>query len=98
MKSKLRIAVALGASALALTTLSGCSILDENICGSGEYPVASIGSTGSDCQADGTEPDEGYVRYPEGKVPEKVEDKWDLYWQEHVLDAEGNESPAPAEQ
>lgn len=77
-------------------TLGGCGVLAEDICAGGEYPVAAVGSTGSACQKEGTEPDEGWVRYPEGKVPKHVGDEWDEYWQEHVLDENGQESPAPS--
>jgi hypothetical protein len=34
------------------------------------------------------------VKYPEGKVPEYVDDEWDLYWNEHKLDENGRESVA----
>ncbi len=89
--------IALGSSLFALIALSGCSGISQGICGGGEYPVARIGTAGSACQAEGTEPAEGYVRYPEGKTPEKVGDEWDTYWQKNVLDGNGQESPAPAE-
>jgi hypothetical protein len=81
---------------LALTTvtaaalLSGCTI-DERICRSGEYPVKAVGNkTGRDCVPEGEDPPAGYVRYPDGKVPEHVGDEWDEYWQTVVVDEHGN--------
>ncbi|MCE0538178.1 hypothetical protein LWF15_22020 [Kineosporia rhizophila] len=88
--------VAVGGALVALFSLTACGS-GESVCTDDEYPVAAIGSTGSACEPNGQEPSEGYVRYPEGKVPEKVDDQWYSYWQEHVLDKDGNESPAPAE-
>ncbi|WP_442819378.1 SCO0607 family lipoprotein [Streptomyces sp. NBC_01236] len=59
------------ASAAAVVALSGCSSFDlkEDICSSGEYPVLSVGGTGSACVSDGEAPPAGFVRYPAGKVP-----------------------------
>ncbi|WP_433718033.1 SCO0607 family lipoprotein [Actinoplanes sp. CA-051413] len=74
------------------TTLSagGCTFADA-ICGSGDYPVKAVGTTtGQDCVPEGQEPPAGYVRYPEGKVPEHVGDKWDEYWSKVVVDERGN--------
>ena len=48
----------------------------------------------ADCVPEGQEPPAGYVRYPEGKVPEHVGDKWDEYWSTVVVDAKGNVVPA----
>ncbi len=71
-----------------LTT--GCSIQDR-ICGSGEYPVKAVGNTtGAACVTNGKEPPAGYVRYPKGKVPEHVDDKWDKYWSTVVVDKNGH--------
>jgi hypothetical protein len=71
-----------------LTT--GCSMQDS-ICGSGEYPVKAVGSkTGGACVADGKEPPKGFVRYPKGKVPQHVDDKWDKYWSTVVVDENGH--------
>lgn len=70
--------------------LAGCSIR-ERVCSPGEYPVKAVGNTtGSACQPNGEEPPEGYVRYPEGKVPEYVGDKWDNYWRTKIVDSDGN--------
>lgn len=79
------------ASAAVLLSLTGCAGWEykENICGSGEYPVLSVGGTGSACVPDGKKPDAGYARYPEGKVPQEVGDKWDVYWETHTLDEKG---------
>ncbi len=90
-----RPALALAAATLFLT---GCSFeIRDNICSSGHYPVLTVGGTGSDCVPDDEEPPSGYVRYPEGKVPEKVDDEWDVYWRTHTLDKDGNIIDAPAE-
>src|SRR4051812_4012826 len=65
---------------------SACTVQDAQ-CSSGEYPVASVGSSsGGACVKNGEDPpnDRPYVRYPEGKVPEHVDDKWDTYWQNHT--------------
>lgn len=84
-----------GAAALAgaavLVALTGCSALDfkEDVCRGGEYPVMTVNGTGSACVSEDDKPPKGYVRYPEGKVPEKVDDKWDVYWRTHTLDEHG---------
>ena len=51
--------------------------------------------TGSACVPDAEEPPAGYARYPEGKVPQQVDDKWDVYWDTHTLDKDGNTVAAP---
>ncbi|GAA0460063.1 lipoprotein [Paractinoplanes deccanensis] len=72
---------------------AGCSLQDA-ICGGGEYPVAAVDSlSGRACVPDGEEPPAGYVRFPEGKEPKHVDDKWDRYWDEHKLDERGVEVP-----
>ncbi|MFE7622176.1 hypothetical protein P8A18_23845 [Streptomyces castrisilvae] len=81
-------ALAVTGVALAVLT-SACSTADA-VCSGGEYPVLYVGSTGSACVPDGQEPPKGYARYPEGKVPEHVDDKWWTYWNTHTLDADGN--------
>ncbi|AGZ41872.1 SCO0607 family lipoprotein [Actinoplanes friuliensis] len=87
----------LAAAAVAAALLTaGCS-LNEAICSSDHYPVAAVGSTGRDCVPDGQEPPAGYVRFPEGKVPEHVGDEWDLYWNTHMIDKAGAIVEAPAE-
>ena len=69
--------------------VGGCSTQDR-ICGSGEYPVKAVGSAnGGACQPNGQQPPAGYVRYPAGKVPERVGDKWDTYWDTVVVDSNG---------
>ncbi|MFJ6700321.1 SCO0607 family lipoprotein [Streptomyces sp. NPDC091272] len=82
------------AVAAAAFSVTGCS-LEDAICGGGEYPVLNVGSTGSACVSEGEEPPKGYVRYPEGKVPEHVGDEWDEYWQSHTVDKDGKIVPAP---
>ncbi|KQX62248.1 hypothetical protein [Streptomyces sp. Root1310] len=78
------------AAAVAVTTLTGCSFgIEEAVCGDGEYPVLAVDSGGSDCVPDGEEPARGWARYPEGKVPEKIGDKWDTYWSTRTLDEKG---------
>jgi len=74
---------------LATTLAAGCSI-PERICRSEEYPVKAVGNkTGAACVADGEDPPAGYVKYPAGKVPEHVGDKWDVYWKTVVVDETG---------
>ncbi|MEU6854316.1 hypothetical protein ABZ901_30845 [Actinacidiphila alni] len=85
------LALALAGAVLAGLT-SACSFQDAQ-CSGGEYPVASIGSSsGGACVSDDEDPPKGFVRYPKGKVPKHVDDKWDKYWQKHTLDANGHES------
>ncbi|MFG3039236.1 SCO0607 family lipoprotein [Streptomyces sp. NPDC048330] len=93
---KTRIAAAL-AGAAAVMALSGCAGVEyrEDICSGGEYPVLSVGGTGSACVRDGEEPPAGFVRYPQGKVPEQVGDEWDLYWDTHTVDKDGKIVDAP---
>ncbi|MFD5192314.1 SCO0607 family lipoprotein [Streptomyces sp. NPDC058357] len=81
------------ATVAALTT--GCS-MEDAICGGGEYPVMTIGGTGSACVSDDENPPKGYVRYPKGKVPEHVDDKWDVYWRTHSVDKDGRIIEVPA--
>jgi hypothetical protein len=69
--------------------IGGCSFQDA-ICRGGEYPVKAVGNaTGRACVADGKEPPDGYVRYPAGKVPKHVDDKWDKYWSDKIVDKNG---------
>ncbi|GAA4004806.1 lipoprotein [Streptomyces marokkonensis] len=79
--------------ATAAAVLAGCSV-EQASCGGGEYPVMTIGGTGSACVPDGQEPPEGYTRYPVGKVPEHVGDKWDTYWT-HTVDEDGKVVAVP---
>ncbi|MGW4571075.1 SCO0607 family lipoprotein [Streptomyces tendae] len=83
------------ACAAASAVLTGCS-MEEASCGGGEYPVMTIGDTGSACVPNGDEPPKGYTRYPEGKVPEHVGDEWDTYWQTHTVDERGKVVEVPA--
>ena len=80
-------------AALGLTLLTaGC--VEDAICGSDDYPVKAVGNTtGQDCVPEGEEPPAGYVRYPAGKVPKHVGDKWDEYWSTVVVDERGNVVP-----
>ena len=50
---------------------------------------STAGSTERTCAPAGQEPPAGYVRYPDGQVPRHVGDKWDKYWQTHVIDRSG---------
>lgn len=83
--------------AAAVVALSGCSGLEyrEAICGGGEYPVLTVNGTGSACTANDQKPPSGYARYPKGKVPQHVGDKWDVYWDTHTLDENGTIIDAP---
>lgn len=84
-------ATLIGAAAVAvLAGCSGASPLADAVCGDGEYPVMTVGSTGSACVRNGEKPPKGYTRYPEGKVPQKVDDKWDVYWRTHTVDEKGD--------
>jgi len=68
----------------------GCSIR-ERICSSGQYPVKAVGNkTGRTCVPDGQDPPAGYVRYPDDKMPQYVDDNWDQYWKTVVVDENGN--------
>ena len=70
--------------------VGGCSFR-ERICGSGQYPVKAVGNaTGRTCVPERQDPPAGYVRYPTGKVPEHVDDEWDRYWRDKVVDADGD--------
>ncbi|MEU5164376.1 hypothetical protein AB0G74_32815 [Streptomyces sp. NPDC020875] len=91
-------ALAAVSTAVALTALTGCgSLLKEAVCGGAEYPVLAVGDHGSACVQDGEEPDEGWARYPEGKVPRHVDDRWDVYWRTHTLDENGDIIELPAQ-
>ena len=88
MRKTLTGALLTGALTTALLT-AGCTFADA-ICGSGDYPVKAVGTTtGQDCVPKGQEPPAGFVRYPVGKVPEHVGDKWDEYWSTVVVDDRG---------
>ncbi|MCX4788293.1 hypothetical protein OG369_19620 [Streptomyces sp. NBC_01221] len=82
-------------SVTAAVLTAGCSLQDA-ICGGGEYPVMTVGSTGSACVPNGEDPPKGYVRYPKGKVPEHVGDKWDTYWETHSVDENGRIIDVPS--
>jgi hypothetical protein len=76
---------------LALTTtgllLGGCG--NDAICGGGEYPAQQINGTGRQCVPTGQTPPSGFARYPAGKEPRHVDDKWDVYWRDHTVDPAG---------
>ncbi|WP_234043046.1 SCO0607 family lipoprotein [Streptomyces marianii] len=88
------VAAAALTAAVAAATLTGCSIRDD-ICSEGEYPVIAVGGTGSACVPEGERPSKGYTRYPEGKVPQQVDDEWDVYWRTHTVDEGGDIVDAP---
>ncbi|MEU5714191.1 hypothetical protein AB0G71_00105 [Streptomyces sp. NPDC020403] len=84
-----RAAAGLALAAVTVALLStGCSMAEAQ-CSNGEYPVLSVGGTGSACVPDDEEPPQGYTRYPEGKVPQYVGDKWDTYWETRTVDENG---------
>ncbi|MFE9723028.1 SCO0607 family lipoprotein [Streptomyces sp. NPDC005794] len=93
--SRTTLGLALAGVTVALLT-SACSLQDA-VCGGGEYPVLHVGSAGSACVSDDEEPPKGYARYPEGKVPERVDDKWYTYWSTRTLDENGNTIELPDE-
>ncbi|MFE9776274.1 SCO0607 family lipoprotein [Streptomyces sp. NPDC005931] len=80
------------AGTAAVVALTGCSALkyQEDVCSRGKYPVLQVNGPGGDCVANGDELPAGYTRYPEGKVPQQVNDKWDVYWLTRTLDQDGN--------
>jgi hypothetical protein len=81
----IRSAVGLAMASVTVALLTtGCSMQDAQ-CGGGEYPVLAVGSTGGAC------------RYPEGKVPEHVGDKWDTYWSTRTVDKNGEIIELPQE-
>ncbi|MGW1412671.1 SCO0607 family lipoprotein [Streptomyces sp. NPDC002403] len=95
---QVRIAVAGALTATAaILSLTGCSgsSLKDSVCGGGEYPVLAVGGTSSDCVPDGKEVPDGYTRYPKGKVPQKIDDKWDVYWRTHTINDKGEVVEAP---
>jgi len=83
------LALAIGITAV---LASGCSLsFADRICDDGEYPVMGAANPASGmCVPNGEEPPGGYVRYPAGKVPQHVDDKWDLYWSHVTTDVYGN--------
>jgi hypothetical protein len=91
MKRTRSTSAALVVAALATAALAGGCSFKDAICRGGEYPVKAIGNTtGRACVADGQEPPEVFVRYPEGKVPKHVDDEWDKYWSDKIVDKDGN--------
>lgn len=91
--SRTTLGLALAGVTVALLT-TACSMQDA-VCGGGEYPVLAVGSAGSACAPAGEEPPKGYARYPEGKVPERVDDKWYTYWNTRTLDESGRTIEIP---
>jgi len=79
-----------GAGIAAALLATGCTIRDQ-ICSDGEYTVKAVGNkTGATCVSNNERPPTGYVRYPKGKVPQHVGDKWDKYWATVVVDKDGH--------
>ncbi|MFG2719297.1 SCO0607 family lipoprotein [Streptomyces sp. NPDC048416] len=89
-----QVPVWLTASAAVALAVPGCSSQDA-ICGGGEYPVVTVGSTGRACVDADQGPPKGYVRYPKGKVPQHVDDTWDRYWRSHTVDGNGKITGVP---
>ncbi|WP_156726394.1 SCO0607 family lipoprotein [Streptomyces apocyni] len=94
--SRVRVTTGLVAASVTALMLTGCSF-EEASCAGGEYPVMTVGATGSACVANDEEPPKGYVRYPEGKVPKVVDDKWDVYWRTHTVDESGKIIEVPGD-
>ncbi|MEW2167193.1 hypothetical protein AB0912_29965 [Streptomyces sp. NPDC007084] len=96
---RLRVVAAALVSVAAAGALTGCADFgyQEDICGHGEYPALAVGGTGSACFKNSEKPSAGYTRYPAGKVPKQVDDKWDVYWRTHTVDKDGTIIPAPKE-
>ncbi|MFJ9994989.1 SCO0607 family lipoprotein [Streptomyces werraensis] len=93
-----RTAAAALASAVAVVAVTGCAGFEyrEDICSADEYPALSVGGTGSICVSSKEAPPAGFVKYPQGKAPQQVDDKWDLYWDTHTLDEDGKVVDVPA--
>ncbi|MFJ8076621.1 SCO0607 family lipoprotein [Streptomyces sp. NPDC096176] len=91
------VAAAALAGSAAVVALTGCASFEykEDICMGNEYPVLTVNGTGGACVSNGEEPPAGFARYPEGKVPQEVDDKWDVYWNTHTLDKDGKIIDAP---
>jgi hypothetical protein len=90
MKRSPRTTAALLVAVLATVAPAGGCTLKEAICRGGEYPVKAVGNTtGRMCVADGQQPPAGFVRYPAGKVPKYVDDQWDKYWRDKIVDEHG---------
>jgi hypothetical protein len=69
--------------------VTGCSGA-EKICPGDQYPVKAVGNeTGRTCVDKDKNPPDGYVRYPTGKVPKHVDDEWDVYWRDKIVDKDG---------
>jgi hypothetical protein len=84
-------------AAIATALLStGCGLhVADHMCEPSEYPATAVGSYAANiCVSKGKEPPAGYVRFPKGKVPQYVDDKWDKYWHHHALDKNGRVIPA----
>ena len=97
LRTPSRTTIGLALSGVTLALLTGACSMQDAMCGSGEYPVLHVGSAGSACAPDGEEPPKGYARYPEGKVPQHVGDKWDTYWSTRTLDENGKTIELPEE-
>jgi len=81
---------AAGVAVMGLVTGCGMDLRDHE-CQANEYPVQAVGVPGSGaCVTKGKEPPDGDVRYPPGEVPQRVGDKWDVYWDSHAMDADGH--------
>ncbi|MGH1551367.1 SCO0607 family lipoprotein [Streptomyces sp. L7] len=93
MSKRTRVAVLTAAPISAAGLLSACSFTTADaMCSSGEYPVLVPGSTrGRRLREERRHPAERLPRgYPKSKVPQHVDDKWDMYWQTHTVDTKGH--------
>ncbi|MFG2313375.1 SCO0607 family lipoprotein [Streptomyces sp. NPDC048566] len=97
-RARSRVLAAALTGTAAVAALTGCAGFEyrEAVCGGGEYPALTVGGTGSACFSDKEEPSAGYTRYPAGKVPKEVDDKWDVYWRTHTVDEDGKITSVPA--
>ncbi len=65
---------------LSLSALSGCTWLQDDMCSAGEQPLYEIGHpNGGVCIANGEAVPDGFAKYPEKRVPQKVGDKYDRW-------------------
>jgi len=85
--------ILLAVTAVAASLMTGACSFEESICSSGNYATLSP-EGGSACVKDGEEPPAGWFRYPAGKQPQHVDDKWDIYWRDHRIDKTGKEITA----
>ena len=59
---------------------AGCVGWEEKTCSDGDVPVYRVdNASGRACVAEGTEPPDGYVLFPPGRVPQEPNDRYDRW-------------------